>query len=170
MGVAMEIDGPLARASRFERQHLGGALDTWLIRAFPPVIVIGRNNQQIMRSQFLLTLARLDDLPDGGYPRKASSTHVVALGVLAQDFYVGWLDDGVRPTIGAETRLLYAEFAAENDIIARAVCRATAAGFARGELPMQGRHVGLTFVRGVRMVALALGMASEVELVGRNPD
>jgi hypothetical protein len=168
MGIEMTIDGPLARASRFEPAHLGGAIDAWLIQAFNPVTVVDESRQtMLMRSQFLLTTARLDDLPGGGYPRREAATHMLALGVLAREFDLRHLADGVTPVIGAG-RLLACEFAAGSDAGARAVGRAIAAGFTAGEVPMQGRHIGLMFIRCVRMVALTVRQGS-VDLVA-SPD
>lgn len=156
MGVEMTIDGPLARASRFEKAHLGGAVDTWLIQAFNPVTVVDESRQvMLMRSQFALTTIRLDDLPGGGYPRREAATHMMALGVLAREFDLHNLADGAMPVIGAG-QLLACEFGADSDAGARAVGRAIAAGFTAGEVPLQGRHIGLMFIRCVRMVALAV--------------
>jgi hypothetical protein len=156
MGIEMTINGALARASRFERAHLGGAVDTWLIKAFNPVTVVDESRQtMLMRSQFALTAVRLDDLPGGGYPRREAATHMLALGVLAREFDLRNLADGVMPVIGAG-RLLACEFAANGGTDARAVSRAIAAGFAVGEVPLQGHRIGLTFIRCTRMVALAI--------------
>lgn len=157
MGTSMTVDGPLARAARIEPQHLGGAIDGWLIDATHPVLInAGGQGGQIMRSQFMLTAARMDDLPGGGYPRQRDATHVLAFGMLAREFKAAWLDDGVKPAIGG--MLLSAQFETASDLFAAAVCRTVAVGLARGEVPMQGRHVALTFLRCVRMVALNMSM------------
>jgi hypothetical protein len=156
MGIEMTINGALARASRFERAHLGGAVDTWLIQAFNPVTVVDESRQaMLMRTQFALTTVRLDDLPNGGYPRREAATHMMALGVLAREFDLRNLADGAMPVIGPG-RLLACEFEAGDDAGARAVGRAIAAGFTTGEVPLQGRYVGLMFIRCVRIVALTV--------------
>jgi hypothetical protein len=158
----MVVDGALARASRFGSKHLAGGLDTWLIEARLPVAVMaprrGYESCVQMRSQFALSLVRIDDLPDEACVR--SATHSLAMGVLAREFKTAWLDDWVVPTVDASSRLLYAEFEALGDHTARAVSRAVAAGFAHGEMPLQGRHAGMAFYRAVRMVALALGQVT----------
>jgi hypothetical protein len=157
MAISMVVDGPLGRASRFDAQHLvGEGVDAWLIDLHSPVVVMLHGENVTMRSQFLLSVVRADRTPN---------THAVALAPTAERFNPEWLGRGKQPTVicGRDLygqHVLCAEFAALGDHTARAVGRAVAVGFAQGELPMQGRHVGLAFVRSVRMVALALSQVT----------
>jgi hypothetical protein len=160
----MTIPGALAEAERFGAEHLAGGVDTWLITAHLPVTVSAMRAMQ-MRTQFVLTLVRLDDLPDGGYPRQMDSTHEIAMAPIVREFKSSWLDDGVRPAVQGDSVMLHAPFGASGDRTARDVSRAIAGGFASGEMPLQGRHLGWAFYRGVRMVALALGQGAETEHV-----
>lgn len=169
MGVETTVHGPIAAVHRLGAEHIGGAADAWLIDAHNPVGVTGRDGGLSMGSQFLLTLARLDVLVGGGYPRTMAATHVVVMAPLAREFKVGWLDDGARPAVAVtDGHLLRAEFGAAGDVTARRVCAAVAAGFAYGEMPLQGPRVAVHFIRCTRMVALTLGIAADVPLV-RHP-
>lgn len=152
--------GGVAQAQRFDRRRLGGAIDTWLITTHAPVLVVGAAGEQLMRTQFLLTLAHLIRLPGGDRPLSAEpATHVLAMGTVSGTIQPDWMTDWVRPTVTGD-QLLYVEFEALGDHTARAVSRAVATAFTTGLMPLQGRHVAWAFDRCVRAVALALSQVT----------
>lgn len=173
MGITMAAEGKLGRAVRFDPPSTTG-IDAWLLDLNDPVAVLLHGGDMTLRTQFLISTARLADRVEATRP-KAADTHGIALAPLAERFDPAWLGRGKVPTVLCRRDLLgqhvlYAEFEATGDHTARGVCRAAAVGLIQGELPLQGRHVGASFVRGVRMVALALGQVTFAPSVQAVPD
>lgn len=151
MSISWAITGPLARANRIDPRHVPNVVDAWLINTVNPVIVTFNAQDTVLRSQFALSLAQVADLPGGSIREEA--THVLALGAVTKPFELGQLDAGELPAVGGT--LLSAQFQGDDDT-ARRVAFTVAQGFAEGEIPLQGRHIALSFVRATRMVALTL--------------
>lgn len=164
MGVTMGVAGKLGAAVRFDPPSTTG-VDAWLLDLNDPVIVLLHGGDMTLRTQFLISTVRIADMDEAIRPTTGSNTHGIALAPLAEIFDPAWLGRGKVPTVLCRRELfgqhvLYAEFEVLGDHTARAVGRAVAAGIVQGDLPLQGRHVGASFVRGVRMVALALGQVT----------
>lgn len=133
-------------------------IDAWSISTVHPVTVVDNTRGYpvgALRSQFLLSVHRLNQLPDGD-PHRVGDTHAIIITVATPAVMINRTVLGMAPidTMGG---LLRAQFpGGPDDLTARQVAVVVNRAIVTGELPIQGRHVALGFHRGVRLIAMTL--------------
>jgi hypothetical protein len=129
--VEMTTEGAAGQAARLGRAHIaGGVADQWLVTLHEPHL-FHVDGDPVMRSQLMLLVVELDALPSGGYPRRIGATHAISLALLAAEFRLGYLDDGVKPRVH-QSFVGYAEVSLSGRPEARAVGRIVARCLAHG--------------------------------------
>jgi hypothetical protein len=162
--VEMTTEGAAGSAARLGRAHLAdGVDDQWLVTLNEPHLfhVAG---EPVMRSQLMLLIVDLDALPSGGHPRRNGATHAISLALLAAEFRLGYLDDGVKPRVHRSV-LGYAEVDLPGRPGARAAGRIVAACLAAGHV-VAGSTGGarVAFAAAASAAAYAANMMTIVSL------
>lgn len=152
--VEMTTEGAAGSAARLGRSHIAAGIDDqWLVTLHEPRL-FEIDGAPVLRSQLMLLVVDLDALPSGGYPRRIGSTHAISLALLAAEFRLGYLDDGVRPRVH-RSFVGYAEVKLDDRAGARAAGRIVAGCLARG-------HVIGAGDRGTRPRFTAAAHAAEI--------
>jgi hypothetical protein len=159
--VEMRTEGVAGSAARFGRAHIAeGIADQWLVTLHQPRL-FHLNNTPVLRSQLMLLVAELDALPNGGYPRQNGATHGVSLALLAAEFKLGYLNDGVRPRVHP-LFLGYAEVAPPGRAEARAAGRIVAGCLVQGHVLSVSTYTA--FAAAAHAAAIAVNMMTIVSL------